>query len=236
MKKYFYIMSLIVLPVVAATFVYMKNLKEDPYYWLPLSGESKHWKVEKGSIIATKINSFQEGKLVYKGDVNDINSKGNEIGSQITVLSFKKRPNKSYNQYIKELKHYSRLDALDYDDIDIFNDKNISSYDGPPSFEIEEPYNIFMDNYNEDQKGFVVGSGTISINDEEINIEDITKRFYMVHWKTKDGKEYTENISLDIDNGSETGKVFWDSIMAEKKLDDAKREKKIEALLSNLGL
>ncbi len=143
MKKYIYVMALIVLPILSATFcLCTKNRKKESYYVMNLEGESKHWRVENATIFVKPDSSFLDGgNITYSGNSKEISKGGNILDGDLTILFLDKKPQKSYNKYLNEIVE---------EDPDLFNNKEVVSIQGGAM--IDDVHTFQMTDYNKKRK------------------------------------------------------------------------------------
>ena len=193
MKKYIYVIVLIVLPILSATFVYMQKPQKEAYYLMNLEGESKHWKIENATIFVKPDNSFLDGgSLSYLGNAKDIVKGGNVLGGDLTILFLEKKPNQLYSKYLNEIVK---------EDPDLFNDKKVVSTQGGTM--VENVHTFQMTDYDKKEKSTYLSGASIEINSTHTSFKEATTQYVMVHWKTKDGKEHDETIELGTKNKDE---------------------------------
>lgn len=193
MKRYIYVMVLIVLPILSAALIYMQKPHKETYYLMNLEGESKHWKIENATIFVKPDSSFLDGgSLSYLGNVKDIVKGGNVLGGDLTILFLEKKPNQSYSKY---------LDEIVREDPDLFNDKKVVSTQGGTM--VDGVHTFQMTDYDKKGKSTYLSGASIEINSANTSFKKATTQYVMVHWKTKEGKEHNETIKMEIKNKDE---------------------------------
>jgi len=198
MKKYIYVMALIVLPILSATFVYMQKPQKEAYYLMNLEGESEHWKVENATIFVKPDSSFLDGgNITYSGNSKEISKGGNILDGDLTILFLDKKPQKSYNKYLNEIVE---------EDPDLFNNKEAVSIQGGTM--IDDVHTFQMTDYNKKEKSAYLSGASIDASSSNTSFKGATTQYVMVHWKTKDGKEHDETIELGIKNKDEIENVL----------------------------
>lgn len=199
MKKYIYVMALIVLPILSATFVYVQKPQKELYYVVNLEGESKHWRVENATNFVKPDSSFLDGgSITYLGNSKEISKGGNILGGDLTILFLNEKPQKSYNKYLKEIVN---------EDPDLFN--NTDALDIQGGTMIGDVHTFQMSDFDKKEKSAYLSAGTNDTSSsEDTSFKEATSQYIMVHWKTKDGKEHDETIELGIKNRDEIENVL----------------------------